>query len=206
MPTTTAARWHQPASAESLQAGDRAVPRHRRPLEHGPLRQGIRRVRRPARQGEMGPAARPGAAKDLRSPPHPQRSDVHRRLSDARFLPPAQAVFVRLQRQSNDYEIDSREFPKIKQQLLYNLTNHGRPFIYVVDGNYKNRGELFLKHKFKGSSSSSITRTTRWPTSSGSGRGPCTSKRSSTTNRRFCRSTARSTNRNRNKPSIWTIE
>jgi stage V sporulation protein R len=52
--------------------------------------------------------------------------------------------------QSNYYEIVSREFPKIKQQLLDGLTNHGRPFIYVVDGNYKNRGELYLKHKYQG--------------------------------------------------------
>ncbi len=52
--------------------------------------------------------------------------------------------------QSNYYEIISRDFPQIKQQLLNGLTNHGRPFIYVVDGNYRNRGELFLKHKFQG--------------------------------------------------------
>jgi len=52
--------------------------------------------------------------------------------------------------QSNYYEIISREFPRIKQQLLDGLTNHGRPFIYVVDGNYKNRGELYLKHKYQG--------------------------------------------------------
>jgi stage V sporulation protein R len=44
------------------------------------------------------------------------------------------------------YEIASREFQKIKQQLLSSLTNHGRPVIRVVDGNYRNRGELFLKH------------------------------------------------------------
>ncbi len=52
---------------------------------------------------------------------------------------------------SNDaYEIESREFPKIKQQLLFNLTNLGRPLIAVRDGNYKNRGELFLEHQFNG--------------------------------------------------------
>jgi len=51
---------------------------------------------------------------------------------------------------SNYYEIASREFPKIKQQLLNGLTNHGRPFIYVVDGNYKNRGELYLLHRYMG--------------------------------------------------------
>ncbi|MGE3181771.1 MAG: SpoVR family protein, partial [Phycisphaerae bacterium] len=38
----------------------------------------------------------------------------------------------------------SRDFPKVKQQLLFMLTNHGQPYIYVVDGNYNNRGELYL--------------------------------------------------------------
>jgi stage V sporulation protein R len=51
---------------------------------------------------------------------------------------------------SEAYEIESREFPKVKQQLLQSLTNRGRPIIYVVDGNYKNRGELFLRHEFCG--------------------------------------------------------
>ncbi len=51
---------------------------------------------------------------------------------------------------SDTYEIESREFPKVKQQLLDSLTNRGRPIIEVVDGNYKNRGELYLKHKFSG--------------------------------------------------------
>jgi stage V sporulation protein R len=51
---------------------------------------------------------------------------------------------------SDAYEIESREFPKIKQQLLFNLTNIGRPLISVRDGNYKNRGELFLEHQFGG--------------------------------------------------------
>jgi stage V sporulation protein R len=48
------------------------------------------------------------------------------------------------------YEIESREFPKVKQQLLQSLTNRGRPIIAVVDGNYKNRGELYLRHDFSG--------------------------------------------------------
>ena len=46
------------------------------------------------------------------------------------------------------YEIESRKFEAIKQQLLFNLTNLGRPMISVRDGNYKNRGELFLEHNF----------------------------------------------------------
>ncbi len=48
------------------------------------------------------------------------------------------------------YEIASREFQEIKQQLLNNLTNHGRPFIDVTDGNYHNRGELYLTHQYMG--------------------------------------------------------
>jgi len=51
---------------------------------------------------------------------------------------------------NNYYEIASREFPKIKRQLLQGLTNYGRPFIYVKDGNYGNRGELYLLHRFEG--------------------------------------------------------
>ena len=52
--------------------------------------------------------------------------------------------------QSGYYEIESRQFEEIKKRLLFNLTNVGRPFIYVCDGNYKNRGELFLEHRYNG--------------------------------------------------------
>ena len=38
--------------------------------------------------------------------------------------------------------------------MLYQLTNMGQPFIYVVDGNYCNRGELYLQHRFEGISTS----------------------------------------------------
>jgi stage V sporulation protein R len=51
---------------------------------------------------------------------------------------------------SGYYEIESREFEKVKQRLLFNLTNVGRPIIYVRDANYKNRGELFLEHRYSG--------------------------------------------------------
>ncbi len=51
---------------------------------------------------------------------------------------------------TNYYEIASREFPKIKRRLLDGLTNHGRPFIFVRDGNYRNRGELYLWHRYEG--------------------------------------------------------
>jgi len=47
------------------------------------------------------------------------------------------------------YEIASREFQKVKQQLLFSLTNFGQPYIYVKDSNFKNRSELLLHHKFE---------------------------------------------------------
>ncbi len=43
-----------------------------------------------------------------------------------------------------------RDFDHIKQTMLFMLTNHGQPYIYVVDGNYANRGELYLAHKHLG--------------------------------------------------------
>ena len=56
----------------------------------------------------------------------------------------------RFNEENDYYEIASREFAAIKRQLLDSLTNHGRPFIYVQDGNYKNRGELYLAHRYQG--------------------------------------------------------
>ena len=38
----------------------------------------------------------------------------------------------------------------MKRQLLASLTNLGRPQIAVRDGNYKNRGELYLDHTYSG--------------------------------------------------------
>jgi len=43
-----------------------------------------------------------------------------------------------------------RDFDKIKSQLLFALTNHAQPYIYVMDGNYRNRGELYLSHRHTG--------------------------------------------------------
>jgi stage V sporulation protein R len=54
------------------------------------------------------------------------------------------------QEQGGQYVIESRDFEKIKQRLLFSLTNFGKPWIYVLDGNYRNRGELLLKHQHTG--------------------------------------------------------
>jgi len=51
---------------------------------------------------------------------------------------------------SGYYEIESREFAEVKQRLLFNLTNVGRPIIRVVEANHMNRGELFLQHRYSG--------------------------------------------------------
>jgi stage V sporulation protein R len=53
-------------------------------------------------------------------------------------------------RDTDLYEIASREFKEIKEKLLFRLTNFGQPFIYVEDGNYNNRGELYLRHRHEG--------------------------------------------------------
>jgi stage V sporulation protein R len=53
-------------------------------------------------------------------------------------------------RRNGTPEIQSRGFQDIKQQLLSLLTNSGRPFIYVQDANFGNRGELCLWHRYEG--------------------------------------------------------
>ncbi len=52
--------------------------------------------------------------------------------------------------QTGELKVVSRDFDRVKQTLLHHLTNMGQPFLYVVDGNYLNRGELYLAHKFAG--------------------------------------------------------
>ena len=53
-------------------------------------------------------------------------------------------------RRNNRHVISSRDFPKIKQRLLQQLTNFGQPIIKVIDGNFKNRNELLLRHEHEG--------------------------------------------------------
>jgi stage V sporulation protein R len=46
--------------------------------------------------------------------------------------------------------IVDRDWRKVKERLLFQLTNMGQPIIHVVESNYSNRGELYLKHRFEG--------------------------------------------------------
>jgi stage V sporulation protein R len=42
--------------------------------------------------------------------------------------------------------IESRDPEKIRNRLLFQLTNYGQPVIWIQDANYRNRGELLLQH------------------------------------------------------------
>ncbi len=53
-------------------------------------------------------------------------------------------------KQTGEYEIDSRDFDAIKEKLLFTLSNFGQPFISIDNANYKNRGELYLVHRYEG--------------------------------------------------------
>ncbi len=55
-----------------------------------------------------------------------------------------------LNERTGNYEIDSREFHKIKHKILFQLTNFGDPFILVEDANHDNRGELLIRHRHEG--------------------------------------------------------
>jgi stage V sporulation protein R len=63
----------------------------------------------------------------------------------------AQSLFVYgLNQTTGQLEIVDRDYRKVKRALLDSLTNFGNPIISVVDGNYKNRGELYLFHDWVG--------------------------------------------------------
>ncbi len=53
-------------------------------------------------------------------------------------------------KKTGQWEIASREFKKVKDKLLFQLTNFGQPFVSVHDANFKNRGELLLAHRHEG--------------------------------------------------------
>jgi stage V sporulation protein R len=48
------------------------------------------------------------------------------------------------------WEIETREFRKVKDKLLFQLTNAGNPVVHVQDANHGNRGELLITHDHQG--------------------------------------------------------
>ena len=97
------------------------------------------------------PATTPGAAAtppaavlvppgDTSQPePGTMRIKVYRGSNDAKWLLPE--VF---QVKKNDHPA------RTAMELLAALTNFGNPIVKVVDGNHKNRGELYLVHEWVG--------------------------------------------------------
>jgi len=62
-----------------------------------------------------------------------------------------QGIFTWEQNKSSgDFIISSRDFSAVKQKMLFMLTNHGQPRLYVVDGNHGNAGGLLLEHRYEG--------------------------------------------------------
>lgn len=60
-------------------------------------------------------------------------------------------MFVyRLNKETNKFEVDTKNFKAIKAQLLFQLANFGQPIIKIEDANFENRGELLLAHVHEG--------------------------------------------------------
>ncbi|WP_435333386.1 SpoVR family protein [Haloarchaeobius sp. TZWWS8] len=51
---------------------------------------------------------------------------------------------------TGQYRVASQDAEDVKKKLLLQFTNFGKPTILVYDGNYNNRNELLLGHKYNG--------------------------------------------------------
>ncbi len=51
---------------------------------------------------------------------------------------------------TGDYRVTSTDYEDVKKKLMLRFTNFGKPTIVVQDGNYNNRNELLLAHKYNG--------------------------------------------------------
>ncbi len=51
---------------------------------------------------------------------------------------------------SGDYRVTSTDYEDVKKKLLLQFTNFGKPQVVVLDGNYRNRNELLLGHRYNG--------------------------------------------------------
>ena len=60
-------------------------------------------------------------------------------------------MFVyKMNKETNRFEVDTRDFKAIKAQLLFQMTNFGQPIIKIENANFENRGELLLHHVHEG--------------------------------------------------------
>ena len=63
----------------------------------------------------------------------------------------AQKLYVYgVNQRTGQREIVSRDWLLVKDQLLNAFTNRGQPVIEILDGNHRNRGELYLIHRYDG--------------------------------------------------------
>jgi stage V sporulation protein R len=53
-------------------------------------------------------------------------------------------------RSTGDFRVASTDPDDVKKKLLLQFTNFGKPTIAVFDGNFENRGELLLGHRYNG--------------------------------------------------------
>ena len=136
--------------AQPVQARGRALPRHRGALEQGPVRQGVGGVRLDGAEARLGPAPGPGPREDLRGPALYNDVTFIDEFFTLEFCVEQKFYSFGFSDRTGNWEIMSREFKKVKDQMLRMLTNLGQPFIYVEDGNFENRGELLLRHAHEG--------------------------------------------------------
>ena len=76
---------------------------------------------------------------------------------------------------TGNYEIESREFKKIKQKMLFQLTNFGEPFIFVEERTTRTAASSCCATATRARTCRSTTRAPRWPRwcASGGGRSTC---------------------------------
>ncbi|ELZ37983.1 SpoVR family protein [Halorubrum tebenquichense] len=53
-------------------------------------------------------------------------------------------------RAADEYRVASVDADDIRKKLLLRFTNFGKPTVVVLDGNFRNRGELLLGHRYNG--------------------------------------------------------
>ena len=51
---------------------------------------------------------------------------------------------------NENWTITDKNWERVRDQLVANMTNFGFPYIEVVDGDYKRNHELYLRHRFEG--------------------------------------------------------
>ncbi|QBK27013.1 SpoVR family protein [Ureibacillus thermophilus] len=54
------------------------------------------------------------------------------------------------EKKGNSYQITTKDFERVRDQLVSMRVNGGFPYIVVEDGDYQRNGELYLKHSYEG--------------------------------------------------------